>query len=116
MPILINAVIVLEPDRAKRCLLDAQLLIEASRAEAGCIAYDWAIDPAVPDRINVFEEWESEDALAAHFRDTSYAAMRAHLGDSGIVSAQSRKYRCDAVETVYDASGTPQPYFSGVSQ
>jgi quinol monooxygenase YgiN len=115
MPILINAVIDLEPDRARRCLMEAQPFIAASRAEPGCTAYDWAIDPAVPDRIHVFEEWESEDALAAHFRDASYAAMRDHIGESGLISARSQKYRCDAVETVYDDAGTPQPHFGKVA-
>lgn len=111
MPVLISAVIDLDPAGAEQALLDAQPFIAASRAEAGCRAYDWALDPATPGRIHVFEEWESEEALAAHFRDPSYAAMRDHIGRSGLRAAQSRKYRCDLVEPVYDSAGVPQAHF-----
>lgn len=109
--VVINAVIDLEPAGAEKAMLDAQPLIEASRAEQGCTAYDWSHDPVKPGRIHVYEEWESEDALAGHFRDPSYAAMRDHIGRSGLIQARSQKYRCDAVEQVYDSSGTPQAYF-----
>ncbi len=111
MPIIVNAVIDLEPAGAERALLDAQPFIAASRAEDGCVAYDWAIDPATPGRVHVYEEWASEDALARHFRDPSYASMRDHLGKSGLVAARSQKCRCDAIEQVYDADGKAQAYF-----
>ncbi len=111
MPVLISAAIDLAPDRVKKALLDAQPFIAASRAEEGCTAYDWAIDPATPGRIHVYEEWESEDALARHFRDPSYAAMRDHVQGSGLIASRSRKYRCDMSEPVYDADGTPYAHF-----
>ncbi|WBH17759.1 putative quinol monooxygenase [Sphingomonas radiodurans] len=116
MPVIISAVIDLEPERVERALLDAQPFIAASRAEPGCIAYDWAVDPATPGRIHVFEEWESEEALAGHFRDPSYAAMRDHVGASGLITARSQKYRCDAIEPVYDSGGVPQAHFGRVAQ
>lgn len=53
--------------------------IAESRCEAGCIAYDWSADPLKPGTLHVFEEWESEAALGAHFRHPSYLAMRAYL-------------------------------------
>jgi len=115
MPVLVSAVIDLEPARAERAILDAQPFIAASRAERGCIAYDWAIDPATPGRIHVFEEWESEDALAGHFRDPSYAAMRDHVNAAGLIASRSRKYRCDATEPVYDADGTPAAHFGRIA-
>lgn len=111
MPILIMARIDLEPNRAEQVLREAQPFIEASRAEAGCTAYDWAIDPAKPDQIHVYEEWESEEALAGHFRDPSYAAMSGHIQSSGLIASRSAKYRCDAVEPVYDADGVPHAHF-----
>ena len=111
MPVIINAVIDLEPDRVERAILDAQPHIAASRGEAGCVAYDWALDPATPGRIHVYEEWESEDALAGHFRDPSYAAMRDHVNASGLIASRSRKYRCDLIEPVYDEGGVPHAYF-----
>lgn len=111
MPIIIQAVIDLEPSGADQALRDAQPFIAASRAEAGCVAYDWALDPATPGRVHVYEQWDSEDALAGHFRDPSYAAMRDHVGRSGLIAARSQKCRCDLIEPVYDANGVPQARF-----
>lgn len=42
-----------------------------SRAEDGCVAYAFAADPLESGRVLLFEQWESEEALAAHA-----AAMR----------------------------------------
>lgn len=116
MTVLISAVIDLQPEGAQQAIIDAQPYIAASRAEQGCIAYDWALDPATPGRIHVFEEWESEEALAGHFRDPSYAAMRDHVGRSGLVAARSQKYLCTAIETVYDESGTPKAHFGQMAK
>lgn len=111
MPIIISAVIDLEPGRVEQVLRDAQPFIAASRAEPGCVAYDWALDPATPGRVHVFEQWDSEEALAGHFRDPSYAAMRDHIEGSGLIASRSQKCRCDLIEPVYDGSGTPHPHF-----
>ena len=111
MPIIVTAVIDLEPGGVEKALRDAQPFIAASRAEAGCIAYDWTLDPALPGRVHVYEAWENEDALAGHFRDPSYAAMRDHIGASGFITSRSQKCRCDLIEPVYDANGVPHAYF-----
>lgn len=37
-----------------------------SRAEDGCVAYVFAADPLEPGRVILFEQWASEEALAAH--------------------------------------------------
>lgn len=111
MPVIIQAVIDLEPGGAEQALHDAQPFIGASRAEDGCVAYDWALDPTKPGRVHVYEEWRDEEAVARHFRDPSYAAMRDHLGRSGLVSARSQKCRCDLIEPIYDSAGVPQAHF-----
>jgi hypothetical protein len=37
-----------------------------SRAEAGCITYVFAPDPIEAGLVQLFERWESEEALDAH--------------------------------------------------
>lgn len=111
MPIIVQAVIDLEPAGAEQALHDAQPYIEASRAEDGCVAYDWAIDPTKPGRVHVYEEWRDEAALAGHFRDPSYAAMRDHIGRSGLIASRSQKCRCDLIEPIYDADAVPHAFF-----
>jgi quinol monooxygenase YgiN len=40
--------------------------MRTSRAEQGCLAYVFAADPLEPGRVILFEQWETEEDLAAH--------------------------------------------------
>jgi quinol monooxygenase YgiN len=42
--------------------LSAEAIVQARRTE-GCRDFVVAADPIEPDRVNVYEEWESEEAL-----------------------------------------------------
>ena len=109
--ILISAQIDLDPAQREEALRTARPHIEAALAEKGCIHYDWSACSMNPARVNVFEEWESEEALAAHFRDPAYTGMRDHIGKFGITAAVSRKYRVDAEGPVYNAQGNATEAF-----
>lgn len=111
MPILIAGCIDMDPNRAEAAIRDARGFIEASRREEGCVAYDWALDPLVPGRVHVFEEWTDQSALEGHFQDESYLAMRNHLQNCGVKASSVKKYRSDASEAVYDGTGTPRADF-----
>jgi quinol monooxygenase YgiN len=89
--------------------------IAASRAERGCVAYDWAIDPLEPGKIHVYEEWEGDEDLLAHFRDDSYLAMRGHLEKWELTGFGVRLYSASGVEPVYDEQGWPRREIFGVS-
>lgn len=88
--------------------------IAGSRAEDGCVAYDWSVDPLEPGTLHVFEEWESEAALGAHFRDPSYLAMRAHLESYEITGFDVKLYSAAGVEPVYTEEGQPRDSIFGV--
>lgn len=89
--------------------------IAESRKEAGCLAYDWAADPLQPGRLLVFESWESEAALGAHFRHASYRAMRAHLEAQAIIGFDVKLYSAAGIEPVYTEAGQPRDAIFGVS-
>lgn len=58
-------------------------VIEATLAEAGCRAYSYAEDVAEPGLFRVIEQWDSRDALTAHFATPHmkvWAEQRAALG------------------------------------
>jgi len=109
--IVISAQIDLEPAQRDDALRSAQPWIDGALSQPGCIHYDWSADLNNPARVNVFEEWESEDALAAHFAGPQYAGMLAHIGRSGLTNAVSKKYRVDAEGPVYGAEGKPTEKF-----
>lgn len=116
MHVLIAGTVDLEPEKRDQALTGAKPLIEEARGEPGCLAYDWTPDPYLPGRIHVFEEWESQAALADHFKAPSYTGMLAHLGGFGILEASTRKYRADAFEPVYDPEGTPRADFFSLDE
>ena len=109
--IVIWAQIDVEPAGREAALKNARPWIAGALGEPGCIHYNWSADLDNPARINVFEEWASEEALAAHFAGAQYAGMLGHIGRSGLTNAVSRKYRVDAESAVYNAEGKPTPAF-----
>lgn len=101
-------------DHAKRdeAIERAKPLQQATRdEEPGCLAYVFSADPCVPGRIAVYELWENETSLAAHFKHRNYFNMRDMLGSVGLAGADNSKYRCDLAEPVYDTTGTPRADF-----
>ena len=109
--IVISAQIDLPADKREEALKTAQPFIDGALAQEGCLHYDWSADLNNPTRINVFEEWTSEEALASHFANKHYAGMLGHLGSFGIENAVSRKYRVDAEGPVYNEEGVPTEKF-----
>lgn len=112
MGIIIAGDIDVEPGTEAQLLIDAQPHIAAALEEPGCLAYSWAVNPARPGRILVFEEWADEAALAGHLAGAPYRDMGAHLGrGQGITGFSVQKYRFDKAEPVYDESETPRADF-----
>ncbi len=46
----------------------ARMMEEATRKEPGCFAYTFYADRDDPNTFFIFEEWESDEALAKHFQ------------------------------------------------
>ncbi len=92
-----------DPASMPRALEVATPLQAATRAdEPGCLAYVFGEDPCVPGRMQVFELWEDEATLAAHFKHENYFNMGASLGGIGLAGATATKFRVTAAEPVYD--------------
>lgn len=109
--ILIAAHIDVDPAQREECLKTGQPYIDGALTQEGCLCYSWCADLNNPARIEVFEEWTSEEALAQHFGDVHYASMRDHIGKFGLTNAVSAKYRVDAEGPVYNDQGMPTPAF-----
>lgn len=109
--ILIAAQIEVDPARRAEAITSGKKWIDGALTQPGCLRYDWSADGLSDNRINVFEEWESEEALANHFAGAQYAGMRDHIHEFGITAASSAKYRVDAEGPVYDAEGKATPSF-----
>jgi quinol monooxygenase YgiN len=58
-------------------------VIDATLVEPGCHAYSYAEDVAEPGLFRVMEQWDSREALSAHFATPhmkTWAEQRAELG------------------------------------
>jgi quinol monooxygenase YgiN len=74
-------------------------MIEASRAEAGCLEYSYAEDVLDRGLIHVKERWTNRGALGEHFKSGHIADWRASWSSLGIGERNLRLYEV----------GDPQP-------
>ena len=114
MPLIaVEAAIVLADPSKRASLVEASAPIQKATRddEPGCLVYCFAADPVQADLIQVYELWEDEASLAAHFEHPNYHAMRELLNGAGLTSAVSRKLRIDAAAPVYGADRRPSANF-----
>lgn len=91
--IIVSGHIQVAAGRRDEFLAASRQAIVAARSAPGCRDFVVAADPLEPDRVNVYEEWESEPELAA-FRGAGPGAelgsmivrarvLRHHVSSSG---------------------------------
>lgn len=66
--VIVSGRIYVTSGRRDAFLASSRSAMAAARSAPGCRDFIVAADPLEPDRVNVYEEWESESALEA-FRD-----------------------------------------------
>ena len=76
----------------------AAKMIEASLKEEGCITYCFYVDITNQRRFRIYEEWASEEALAAHMKTPHMAEFQRVLGEFNILDRQIVKYHVNLVE------------------
>jgi quinol monooxygenase YgiN len=87
------------PENVARLKETAASLIEATRKEAGNIAYVFAEDIGQPGLVHIVERWASEEALAAHNKTAHLAVFMGQLPTLGLTSFRVARYETSG-ETV----------------
>lgn len=59
-------------------------ILTASRAEAGCINYDYSVDVEDEGRIFIQEKWKSWADLEQHMKQPHIAPWRAAMQEAGV--------------------------------
>lgn len=77
--ILITGYVILTPEHRERMIALGAEHSARSRAEPGCFAHNCHVDVENPDRLMFVEEWESIDAVRAHFAVPASAAFAAEM-------------------------------------
>jgi len=70
-------------------------MAKATRAEDGCIAYAFYEDLEAPGSYRIYEEWESEAHLFAHFQTPHMAEFQAKLKELGSVKIDVGRFDTD---------------------
>ena len=90
----------IDPADAAKAKAAALEMAAATRGEEGCLRYAFWADLERPGRFHVYEEWESADALAAHFQTPHMARFREALGGLRVLSRDVRKFETGAPEAL----------------
>jgi quinol monooxygenase YgiN len=109
--ILISGTVDVDPEQRDAALEAGCPHMEATRAQKGCLDYNWSADLLTPGRIYVYERWESEEDLRLHFEGVHYLNMRETIGAHGLKAADVLKHRPEVSEPVYDETFTPRADF-----
>ena len=84
MTLIIAGTVRIPPDNIETFRPHMLAMMTASRAEDGCIDYDYAIDVFEPGVIRIFEIWRDQAALEAHFAAPHMAEWRAAWPSFGV--------------------------------
>ncbi|GGT03689.1 antibiotic biosynthesis monooxygenase [Planobispora rosea] len=63
-----------DPDHRAALLEGLVPSLRRVRTAPGCLEYVVAADPIEPDRVNIYERWESQTHLDAHLADVAQTA------------------------------------------
>jgi quinol monooxygenase YgiN len=75
-------------------------MLDASRAEDGCLVYSYAEDVLEPGLIRVFEAWRDQAALDAHIKAPHMAAWRAAWPGAGAGERSLKVYEVAAERAI----------------
>jgi quinol monooxygenase YgiN len=90
--LLITGTIRLPPGALARARPAMRAMIEASRAETGCLKYSYAEDVLDAGLMHITELWDTRAHLQAHFRSNHIAAWRAQWATLAISERNLKLY------------------------
>ena len=90
--IVIAGQVALDPAQHGNAVAAACEMMRETRRESGCISYTFSADLEEPGRFRIFEEWESDDALRAHFASPHMARFQKAVGGLGVREMKVQRY------------------------
>lgn len=90
--IIVSGTIVIDPANTERATELTTALMAATRQEPGNLAYGFYADVEEPGRYQLYEEWETQEAIDAHNASDHFAAFMAASAGLGIVSVEVNQF------------------------
>ena len=95
--IVIAGRVVIEPAKREEAVQAALEMMRETAREPGCISYTFSADLSDPGTFRIFEEWESQQALDAHFTTPHMARFGAAIGQLGVKEMNVQRYEVSSV-------------------
>ncbi len=96
--ILIAGTFRIQPEDRDMALAAMTEMMAETVKEDGCVSYDFSSNFAEPTVFHLFEEWESEQHLAAHFVAPHMAVFQGEIQKLSGVERNLFKYTADGKE------------------
>jgi quinol monooxygenase YgiN len=93
--VIVMGTVRIDPDRVEALRPAMEAMMAASRAEAGCLTYAYALDLLEPGLVRVSELWTDRAALQAHFTTPHMAVWRQALSGAGLKDRDIKQYQAD---------------------
>ncbi len=90
--IIVHGTFPVKPDQRDDALELMRRMSVASRAEFGCISYEFYVGLSDNNTLLLFQEWESVEALQGHFETNHMEEFLQHLPDILDGEVSTRRY------------------------
>lgn len=96
--LVIHAEIRVAPGEVETVAAFARPMCEKSEAEEGCHLYAFSVDVSEENLVRITEEWESQEALDAHFQTPHMADFQAGMAGLAGPSVKAMKFMVSSSE------------------
>lgn len=107
--IIVHGTIPIRPDCRDQALKLARSMTEATRAEPGCLSYDFYVGLSDPNTLMLFQEWESMEALMRHFQTPHMEEFLQALPAVVAGEITTRRYAVQSVDEDDTDGADPSP-------
>jgi len=90
--IIVSGTIVIDPANTERATELTSALMAATRAEPGNRCYGFYADIEQPGRYQLYEEWDTQEAIDAHNASDHFAAFMVASAELGVVSVEVNQF------------------------
>jgi len=93
--LIVSGTLTIDPADAPKLAAAATTMMAETLKETGCHQYVFSQSMADPSKVQIFEMWQSDEELAAHFEMPHMADFRGALADVNVTSREIYKYEVD---------------------
>ena len=98
--IVIAGTVKIDPPKRESAKTVMKTMMDATMQEDGCITYQFLFNPWDDSEVYIFEEWESAEALSAHFQTPHMATFREALPNFVTSSFDIKRYEVSEVSNM----------------